>query len=216
MPDPAMANPIDFDRMTCPTPLTDYEHVLLGHGSGGKLTADLIQRVFLPELGQRRPVQIGGPGDRPPGSLSEREWPARRRGWLSPPIRSSYGRCSSRGATSARWPSMEPSTISPWAESHAAVSVGRLHSRRRPAHERPSPDRRLDAPGLRRRQRAARDGRHKGCRPRGKGDQIFITTSGIGLCSGGAAIVDHGGSAGGPNRDFWHARRSRNRRHVAA
>jgi hydrogenase expression/formation protein HypE len=46
-----MANPIDFDRMTCPTPLTDYEHVLLGHGSGGKLTADLIQRVFLPELG---------------------------------------------------------------------------------------------------------------------------------------------------------------------
>jgi hydrogenase expression/formation protein HypE len=46
-----MAEPIEFDRMTCPTPLTDYEHVLLGHGSGGKLTADLIQRVFLPELG---------------------------------------------------------------------------------------------------------------------------------------------------------------------
>ena len=35
--------------MTCPVPLTDYEHVLLGHGSGGKLTADLIQRVFLPD-----------------------------------------------------------------------------------------------------------------------------------------------------------------------
>ena len=31
----AMANPIDIDRMTCPTPLTDYDHVLLGHGSGG-------------------------------------------------------------------------------------------------------------------------------------------------------------------------------------
>jgi hydrogenase expression/formation protein HypE len=46
-----MATPIDFDRMTCPTPLSNYEHVLLGHGSGGKLTADLIQRVFLPELG---------------------------------------------------------------------------------------------------------------------------------------------------------------------
>ena len=46
-----MADSIDFDRMTCPTPLTDYEHVLLGHGSGGKLTADLIQRVFLPEFG---------------------------------------------------------------------------------------------------------------------------------------------------------------------
>jgi hydrogenase expression/formation protein HypE len=42
---------IDFDRMSCPLPLDDYDHVLLGHGSGGKLTADLIQRVFLPELG---------------------------------------------------------------------------------------------------------------------------------------------------------------------
>jgi hydrogenase expression/formation protein HypE len=46
-----MPDPIDFDRLTCPTPLTDYEHVLLGHGSGGKLTADLIQRVFLPAFG---------------------------------------------------------------------------------------------------------------------------------------------------------------------
>jgi hydrogenase expression/formation protein HypE len=46
-----MPDPIDFDRMTCPTPLNTYEHVLLGHGSGGKLTADLIKQVFLPELG---------------------------------------------------------------------------------------------------------------------------------------------------------------------
>jgi hydrogenase expression/formation protein HypE len=46
-----MPDPIDFDRFTCPMPLSDYEHVLLGHGSGGKLTADLIQRVFLPALG---------------------------------------------------------------------------------------------------------------------------------------------------------------------
>jgi hydrogenase expression/formation protein HypE len=42
---------VDFDRMSCPLPLSDYDHVLLGHGSGGKLTAELIQRVFLPELG---------------------------------------------------------------------------------------------------------------------------------------------------------------------
>lgn len=41
----------NFDRVTCPTPLTDYERILLGHGSGGKLSADLIQRVFLAELG---------------------------------------------------------------------------------------------------------------------------------------------------------------------
>jgi hydrogenase expression/formation protein HypE len=43
----------DIPSMTvaCPLPLTDYEHVLLGHGSGGKLTADLIHRVFLPAFG---------------------------------------------------------------------------------------------------------------------------------------------------------------------
>ena len=35
----------------CPLPKSDYEHVLLGHGSGGKLTADLIQQLFLPALG---------------------------------------------------------------------------------------------------------------------------------------------------------------------
>lgn len=37
--------------MTCPRPRTEYDRVLLGHGSGGKLSADLIQRLFLPALG---------------------------------------------------------------------------------------------------------------------------------------------------------------------
>ncbi|TWU22309.1 Hydrogenase expression/formation protein HypE [Novipirellula galeiformis] len=46
-----MTHVADFDRMTCPTPRNQYERVLLGHGSGGKLSADLIQRVFLAELG---------------------------------------------------------------------------------------------------------------------------------------------------------------------
>jgi hydrogenase expression/formation protein HypE len=43
-----MAAAIETDRLACPLPITDYPHVLLGHGSGGKLTAELIQRVFLP------------------------------------------------------------------------------------------------------------------------------------------------------------------------
>ncbi|HZT79959.1 MAG TPA: AIR synthase related protein [Gemmataceae bacterium] len=33
---------------TCPVPTSRYEHVLLGHGSSGQLTADLIQRLFVP------------------------------------------------------------------------------------------------------------------------------------------------------------------------
>jgi hydrogenase expression/formation protein HypE len=36
---------------TCPTPKSRYDHILLGHGSGGRLTAELIQRVFLPGFG---------------------------------------------------------------------------------------------------------------------------------------------------------------------
>src|SRR5262245_45337659 len=34
--------------LSCPLPLTTTDRVLLGHGSGGKMTADLIARYFLP------------------------------------------------------------------------------------------------------------------------------------------------------------------------
>jgi hydrogenase expression/formation protein HypE len=47
MPDDAL----HFDRLTCPMPFTDYEHVLLAHGSGGKLSADLIRKLFVPGFG---------------------------------------------------------------------------------------------------------------------------------------------------------------------
>lgn len=33
---------------TCPVPQSRYDRILLGHGSGGQLTADLIQRLFVP------------------------------------------------------------------------------------------------------------------------------------------------------------------------
>jgi hydrogenase expression/formation protein HypE len=36
---------------TCPLPQSRYEHILLGHGSGGQLTADLIQQLFVPGFG---------------------------------------------------------------------------------------------------------------------------------------------------------------------
>src|ERR1051326_3271752 len=32
----------------CPVPVMDHQQIVLGHGSGGKLTADLIQKIFLP------------------------------------------------------------------------------------------------------------------------------------------------------------------------
>jgi len=41
----------DFAGLACPTPVTDRERVLLGHGSGGRLSADLLRQVFLPAFG---------------------------------------------------------------------------------------------------------------------------------------------------------------------
>ncbi|MCU1253236.1 MAG: hydrogenase expression/formation protein HypE [Edaphobacter sp.] len=33
---------------SCPIPIFDHKQIVLGHGSGGKLTADLIEKIFLP------------------------------------------------------------------------------------------------------------------------------------------------------------------------
>ena len=46
--EPAM-NPAGFG--SCPVPKSRYEQILLGHGSGGRLSAELMQTVFLPAFG---------------------------------------------------------------------------------------------------------------------------------------------------------------------
>lgn len=45
MPDPRSSVPAGF---SCPLPLRDYPHVVMGHGGGGSLSHDLIEHVFLP------------------------------------------------------------------------------------------------------------------------------------------------------------------------
>jgi hydrogenase expression/formation protein HypE len=42
---------IEFDRLSCPAPLSNHKHIVMGHGSGGRLTADLIERLFVPAFG---------------------------------------------------------------------------------------------------------------------------------------------------------------------
>jgi hydrogenase expression/formation protein HypE len=39
--------PLDFPS-SCPIPTSKYDRIVLGHGSGGRLTADLMSTVFLP------------------------------------------------------------------------------------------------------------------------------------------------------------------------
>jgi hydrogenase expression/formation protein HypE len=48
--------------LSCPVPLPPGEKVLLGHGSGGKLTAQLIRELFVPVLGGDGP-ELGRLGD---------------------------------------------------------------------------------------------------------------------------------------------------------
>ncbi len=63
---------IDFagwtNGWTCPLPLRDYPNIVLGHGGGGKLSAELIQHLFMPafsndvlgSLGDSAVLSVGG------------------------------------------------------------------------------------------------------------------------------------------------------------
>jgi hydrogenase expression/formation protein HypE len=42
---------LDFDGWTCPMPLRDSPTVVMGHGGGGAMSAELIEHVFLPAFG---------------------------------------------------------------------------------------------------------------------------------------------------------------------
>jgi len=46
--EPTDAAGVSLPGMSCPLPITKHEQIVLGHGSGGKLSAQLIERVFLP------------------------------------------------------------------------------------------------------------------------------------------------------------------------
>jgi hydrogenase expression/formation protein HypE len=48
-PPPALAeSPTVLPGVSCPLPITTQDRVVLGHGSGGKLSANLLEQVFLP------------------------------------------------------------------------------------------------------------------------------------------------------------------------
>jgi hydrogenase expression/formation protein HypE len=50
-----MTDDLNFEGYTCPVPIQPRDMIVLGHGSGGKLSHDLINRLFLPELGKAAP-----------------------------------------------------------------------------------------------------------------------------------------------------------------
>lgn len=43
-----MSQHLDVEGWTCPLPLRDHPNIVMGHGGGGKLSAELVEHIFLP------------------------------------------------------------------------------------------------------------------------------------------------------------------------
>jgi hydrogenase expression/formation protein HypE len=52
-------NDLDFEGWTCPRPLRSYPNIILGHGGGGKLSAELVEHLFLPAFRNDKLENLG-------------------------------------------------------------------------------------------------------------------------------------------------------------
>ena len=50
---------LDFNNWTCPLPLRDYPKIILGHGGGGRLSNELIENLFLPAFSNETLEKLG-------------------------------------------------------------------------------------------------------------------------------------------------------------
>jgi hydrogenase expression/formation protein HypE len=50
---------IDIDGWTCPVPLREEKHIVLGHGGGGILSSELIEHLFLPAFDSAQSAKAG-------------------------------------------------------------------------------------------------------------------------------------------------------------
>ncbi len=58
-PASAGGNDLDFTSWTCPAPLRDTPAIVMGHGGGGALSAELVEHLFLPAYGTAADSQLG-------------------------------------------------------------------------------------------------------------------------------------------------------------
>lgn len=54
-----MTDKLHFENWTCPLPLRDYPNITLGHGGGGKLSAELVEHLFLPAFANEPLARLG-------------------------------------------------------------------------------------------------------------------------------------------------------------
>lgn len=50
---------IDMEAWVCPAPLRDAPSILMGHGGGGAMSAELIEHLFLPAFGSAAQADLG-------------------------------------------------------------------------------------------------------------------------------------------------------------
>ncbi len=54
-----MTNDLDFEGWVCPMPLRRYPNIIMGHGGGGKLSAELVEHLFLPAFRNEQLEDLG-------------------------------------------------------------------------------------------------------------------------------------------------------------
>jgi len=50
---------LDFEGWVCPMPLRDFPTIVMGHGGGGAMSAELIEHLFLPAYGAAATTDLG-------------------------------------------------------------------------------------------------------------------------------------------------------------
>ncbi len=61
-----MSESLDFEGWTCPVPLRDTPTVVMGHGGGGAMSAELVESLFLPAFGGAADAELGDAAVLPP------------------------------------------------------------------------------------------------------------------------------------------------------
>lgn len=54
-----MSDGLNFAGWVCPLPLRDHPNIIMGHGGGGKLSAELVEHLFLPAFAEAGAVDMG-------------------------------------------------------------------------------------------------------------------------------------------------------------
>ena len=54
-----MTTDLNFEAWTCPLPLRDHPNIIMGHGGGGMLSADLVRHLFLPAFSNDALLRLG-------------------------------------------------------------------------------------------------------------------------------------------------------------